>query len=202
MYQESCCIYMQVLNVPFNYMQTVRYMFYLLMLMLMCFRLADLAMEFELERPPTVDDLLTVIINREDVEALIGRPVSQLVLASKQKSQKGYTSVHSVTHFITSFCLFYQGRRFKGPRGKDLAATRIQSSWRMFKDRSEYLEYRRRKWASGVIAISWIMHVKMSKVKVKLKVSREEHLENFRRRARVSFCENQSTCTDKDYILN
>ncbi|XP_052701435.1 IQ domain-containing protein H-like isoform X2 [Crassostrea angulata] len=113
-------------------------------------RLADLAMEFELERPPTVDDLLTVIINREDVEALIGRP----------------------------------GRRFKGPRGKDLAATRIQSSWRMFKDRSEYLEYRRRKWASGVIAISWIMHVKMSKVKVKLKVSREEHLENFRRRAR------------------
>lgn len=61
--------------------QSVRYMFYLLMLM--CFRLADLAMEFELERPPTVDDLLTVIINREDVEALIGRPVSQLVLASK-----------------------------------------------------------------------------------------------------------------------
>lgn len=63
----------------------------------------------------------------------------------------------------------------------------------MFKDRSEYLEYRRRKWASGVIAISWIMHVKMSKVKVKLKVSREEHLENFRRRARVSYCENQWT---------
>lgn len=56
-------------------------MFYLLMLT--CFRLADLAMEFELERPPTVDDLLTVIINREDVEALIGRPVSQLVQASK-----------------------------------------------------------------------------------------------------------------------
>lgn len=44
-------------------------------------------MEFELERPPTVDDLLTVIINREDVEALIGRPVSQLVQASKLKSQ-------------------------------------------------------------------------------------------------------------------
>lgn len=63
-------------------------MFYLFILT--CFRLADLAMEFELERPPTVDDLLTVIINREDVEALIGRPVSQLVLASKYKSQKGY----------------------------------------------------------------------------------------------------------------
>ena len=38
-------------------------------------RLADLAMEFELEKPPTIDDMLMVIINREDVEALIGRPV-------------------------------------------------------------------------------------------------------------------------------
>lgn len=44
----------------------------------MSFRLADLAMEFELERPPSIDDMLTVIINREDVEALIGRPVSHL----------------------------------------------------------------------------------------------------------------------------
>lgn len=93
----------------------------------------------------------------------------------------------SIVVYQYQFRFFQQGRRFKGPRGKDLAATRIQSSWRMFKDRSEYLEYRRRKWASGVIAISWIMHVKMSKVKVKLKQSREEHLENFRRRARVSF---------------
>lgn len=32
-------------------------------------------MEFELEKPPTIDDMLMVIINREDVEALIGRPV-------------------------------------------------------------------------------------------------------------------------------
>lgn len=60
----------------------------------------------------------------------------------------------------------------------------------MFKDRSEYLEYRRRKWVFGVIVIFWIMYVKMLKVKVKLKVLREEYLENFRRRVRVSYCEN------------
>lgn len=46
-------------------------------------------MEFELERPPSIDDLLTVIINREDVEALIGRPVSQLGVVSIQKSLIG-----------------------------------------------------------------------------------------------------------------
>lgn len=34
------------------------------------------------------------------------------------------------------------------------------------------------------------MYVKMLKVKVKLKVLREEYLENFRRRVRVSYCEN------------
>ncbi|XP_021362303.1 IQ domain-containing protein H-like isoform X2 [Mizuhopecten yessoensis] len=113
-------------------------------------KLADLSLEFELEKAPSVDDLLTVIVNREDVEVIMNRP----------------------------------GRRFKGPNGKNVAATRIQSSWRMFRDRSEYLEYRKKKWAAGVIAISWIMTIKMSQVKQKLKQSREDQLEAFRRRAK------------------
>ncbi|XP_069138728.1 IQ domain-containing protein H-like isoform X4 [Argopecten irradians] len=113
-------------------------------------KLADLSLEFELERAPSVDDLLTVIVNREDVEVLMNRP----------------------------------GRRYKGPNGKNVAATRIQSSWRMYRDRSEYLEYRKKKWAAGVIAISWIMNIKMSQVKQKLKQSREDQLEAFRRRAK------------------
>lgn len=70
-------LYIYVLNVFLNYMQIVSYMFYFLMLI--CFRLVDLVMEFELERFFIVDDLLIVIINREDVEVLIGRLVSQLV---------------------------------------------------------------------------------------------------------------------------
>lgn len=78
-----------------------------------------------------------------------------------------------------------QGRRYKGPNGKEVAATHIQASWRMFRDRSEYLEYRRRKWAAGVIAISWIMHIKMAKVRLQLKTARDDHLEGFRRRAKV-----------------
>lgn len=54
------------------------------------------------------------------------------------------------------------------------------------KDRTAYLEYRRKKWAAGVIAISWIMNVKMSKVKKQLKISRKNELDAFRRRAKVT----------------
>ncbi|KAJ8304824.1 hypothetical protein KUTeg_018407 [Tegillarca granosa] len=113
-------------------------------------KLADLSLEFELEQPPTYDDLLTCVVNRDDVESLMRRP----------------------------------GRRYKGPNGREVAATHIQASWRMFRDRSQYLEYRRRKWAAGVIAISWIMHIKMAKVRLQLKTARDDHLEGFRRRAK------------------
>lgn len=56
----------------------------------------------------------------------------------------------------------------------------------MFKDRTEYLEYRKKKWAAGVIAISWVMHIKMSKVREQLKQTRDDNLEAFRRRAKVN----------------
>ena len=39
-------------------------------------KLADLALEFEMELQPTIDDLLSVLVNREDVEAIIKTPVS------------------------------------------------------------------------------------------------------------------------------
>ena len=39
-------------------------------------RLADLAMEYEMELIPSQMDLLSVIVNREDVENIIRRPVS------------------------------------------------------------------------------------------------------------------------------
>ncbi|XP_077988694.1 IQ domain-containing protein H-like [Glandiceps talaboti] len=111
-------------------------------------KLADLSLEFELEKQPTVRDLLSVIINIDDVEAIITRP----------------------------------GRRFLGPDGEHVAATKIQATWRRYKDRSAYLEYRRKKWAAGVIAISWIMNVKLSKIRKQLKTTRQTHLESFRKR--------------------
>ena len=41
-------------------------------------RLADLSVEFELEKAPGVAELLSVIVNREDVEAIMNKPVSSL----------------------------------------------------------------------------------------------------------------------------
>lgn len=38
-------------------------------------KLADLALEFELEIQPSIDDLLSVLVNREDVETIIRTPV-------------------------------------------------------------------------------------------------------------------------------
>ncbi|KAK7478399.1 hypothetical protein BaRGS_00030324 [Batillaria attramentaria] len=111
-------------------------------------KLADLAVEFELEKAPGIPELLSVIVNRDDVEAIIFKP----------------------------------GRRFMGPDGSNVAATQIQSSWRRYRDRSQYLEYRRLKWAAGVIAISWVMHIKMAQMRSQLRDTRARHLDNFRRR--------------------
>ncbi|XP_033634327.1 IQ domain-containing protein H-like [Asterias rubens] len=113
-------------------------------------KLADLAVEFELDKPPTTKALLGVVLNIDDVMALINRP----------------------------------GRRFLGPDGDDVAATKIQATFRRYKDRALYLEYRRKKWAAGVIAISWVMHVKMAKVRKQLKETRRIQLDEFRRKSK------------------
>ncbi|XP_002730454.1 IQ domain-containing protein H-like [Saccoglossus kowalevskii] len=113
-------------------------------------KLADLSLEFELEKQPTIKDLLSVIINIDDVLAIIKRP----------------------------------GRRFLGPDGEHVAATKIQATWRRYKDRMAYLEYRRKKWAAGVIAISWIMNVKLSKIRKQLRTTRQMYLDEFRERAK------------------
>lgn len=114
-------------------------------------RLADLAIESELSKPPRRKDFLGVIINIDDVRTLIEKP----------------------------------GRRYKGHDGRDVAATKIQSTWRRYQDRLAYLDYRKQKWAAGVIALSWVMHVKMAKVKGQLKVRRRIELDAFRERLKV-----------------
>jgi len=65
----------------------------------------------------------------------------------------------------------------------------------MYQERVRYLEYRRKKWAAGVIAISWIMHVKMSKVRKHLNATRLDKIEAFKRRAKVSHL--QAMCQDQ-----
>lgn len=76
------------------------------------------------------------------------------------------------------------GRRYLGPKGTDMAAIKIQSTWRRYKDRSAYLQYRKRKWAAGVIAISWIMSCKISMVRKQLKETRKLQLRRFKTRAK------------------
>ncbi|KAI6659232.1 IQ domain-containing protein H-like isoform X2 [Oopsacas minuta] len=53
------------------------------------------------------------------------------------------------------------GMSYKVPGGMNRAATRIQSTWRMFVARRRYKQARQQKWAAGVICISWILRMRM-----------------------------------------
>jgi hypothetical protein len=78
------------------------------------FRLADLSVEFELEKAPGLAELLSVIVNREDVEAVINRPVSRSFIRFAQQlglyirvarphvNEKGYSKL---SIFIVAYVL-------------------------------------------------------------------------------------------------
>ncbi|XP_059191860.1 IQ motif-containing protein H [Centropristis striata] len=75
------------------------------------------------------------------------------------------------------------GQRYKGEGGIEAAAIHIQSCWRRYLARTAYLRHCRRKWAAGIIAISWLMHIQMRRVRKALQARRFRQLENFRSRA-------------------
>ncbi|KAM4572648.1 IQ motif-containing protein H [Odontesthes bonariensis] len=75
------------------------------------------------------------------------------------------------------------GQRYRGEGGIDVAAIRIQSCWRRYVARAAYLCHCRRKWAVGIIAISWLMHAQMRRVRKNLQARRFRQLENSRSRA-------------------
>uniref|UniRef100_A0A672YZL3 IQ motif containing H n=1 Tax=Sphaeramia orbicularis TaxID=375764 RepID=A0A672YZL3_9TELE len=75
------------------------------------------------------------------------------------------------------------GQRFKGEGGTEAAAVHIQSCWRRYIARTAYLRLCRRKWAVETIAISWLMHTQMCRVRKALQARRFRQLENYRSRA-------------------
>ncbi|XP_036824524.1 IQ motif-containing protein H isoform X3 [Oncorhynchus mykiss] len=94
----------------------------------------------------SVERLLSVIENREEVWDLVHRP----------------------------------GQRYRGEGGTEAAAIRIQSCWRRHWARNAYLRHRQRKWAAGTIAISWLMHAQLGRVRKILQESKRTHLDNYR----------------------
>ncbi|XP_053479030.1 IQ motif-containing protein H-like isoform X2 [Ictalurus furcatus] len=76
------------------------------------------------------------------------------------------------------------GQRYKGEGGRRVAAVRIQACWRCYRTRSSYLHQQRRKWAARTIAVSWLLHAQLSRVRKSLQATRLRQLENYHNRGK------------------
>lgn len=74
------------------------------------------------------------------------------------------------------------GRLYTGPRREHFASLKITAMFKCRQERQKFLLYRRQQQAAGVIAISWIMHVRMKRCKQALVEKRREQLDNYHAR--------------------
>ncbi|XP_065836178.1 IQ domain-containing protein H-like [Oscarella lobularis] len=77
------------------------------------------------------------------------------------------------------------GQRFKAANGHHVAATCIQTQYRRYRDRIKYLAYRKQKWAAGVIAMTWLLHIRIRRVRERLQNRRALQLERFAERRKA-----------------
>ncbi|KAK0133992.1 IQ motif-containing protein H [Merluccius polli] len=79
--------------------------------------------------------------------------------------------------------LLRPGQRYKGEGGVEAAAVLIQSHWRGYLGRAAYMRHHRRRWAAGILAISWLKRAQRQGVRKALQARRHRQLENHQRRA-------------------
>ena len=61
-----------------------------------------------------------------------------------------------------------------------------QSTWRMHVVRSQWREFRRRKWAAGVLCMAWMLNLKYRALRTALVEAKMKRLERFNARHDVS----------------
>ncbi|KAL8197403.1 UNVERIFIED_CONTAM: hypothetical protein K2H54_023347 [Gekko kuhli] len=116
-----------------------------------------------------------------------GKKVMELLLDFEFRQRPTREELLSVikNHAAVRKLLNRPGQRYKGRNGTQAAATKIQATWRCYRCRKAYINFHRRQWASGVVAISWLVRMHMCRVRKTLRESRQKHLENFCVRAKV-----------------
>lgn len=129
---------------------------------------------------PNQEELVDCFLNKDEIEKLIKMPVNNVWALNFR------IWIHIYSHSLIST---KQGRRFKKAGGEHLAAVTIQCAWKCYRDRTSYLMFRKRRWAAGIIALTWLTYFKWMKAKKSLRVKRETELENFRER-QAKFREN------------
>ncbi|XP_015270082.1 PREDICTED: IQ domain-containing protein H [Gekko japonicus] len=115
-----------------------------------------------------------------------GKKVMELLLDFEFRQRPTREELLSVikNHVAVRKLLNRPGQRYKGQKGTEAAATKIQATWRCYRRRKAYINFRRRQWASGVVAISWLVRMNMCRIRKTLWESRQKHLENFYDRAK------------------
>ena len=136
---------------------------------------------------PTLQEIELILTQYAVPVAIVdGELLSELAMNYKMGNRP---SIHELidccTNQVSILSLMESpGQVFRGPKGYDLAAAKIQATYKMYRERSKYLEHRKRKGAGGIIAMNWMMVMRMSSVKGKLKASRALYLTKFRERSK------------------